>query len=187
MASPSPQQLMLPLGTPREEAAKPVEVDAAPGVAPPAPGAEENLHAAIADPNRESGFLPLAEQAVRARPGDGHILLLAVTAALLDGNCARAQTFLKRFSKRFVPAKAYHLLRALALAQDGKSTMACSVLEAHGLTRPVHAFLNFPAGMSRQAWLYKRLEPIVQGRKAPLPQQASSSATTRQEGPRTGP
>jgi superfamily II DNA or RNA helicase len=178
MDSSSSPRLILPLGTPREEAAKPAEVDAVPGVAPPAPGAEENLHAAIADPNRESGFLPLAEQAVRARPGDGHILLLAVTAALLDGNCARAQTFLKRFSKRFVPARAYHLLRALALAQDGKSTMACSVLEAHGLTRPFHAFLNFPAGMSRQAWLYERLERIFERRKAPLRQQAASRAGT---------
>jgi hypothetical protein len=178
MDSSSSPQLILPLGTPREEAAKPAEVDAVPGVAPPAPGAEENLHAAIADPNRESGFLPLAEQAVRARPDDGHILLLAVTAALLDGNCARAQTFLKRFSKRFVPAKAYHLLRALALAQDGKSTMACSVLEAHGLTRPFHAFLNFPAGMSRQVWLYERLERIFERRKAPLRQQAASRAGT---------
>jgi superfamily II DNA or RNA helicase len=178
MDSSSSPQLILPLGTPREEAAKPAEVDAVPGVAPPAPGAEENLHAAIADPNRESGFLPLAEQAVRARPGDGHILLLAVTAALLDGNCARAQTFLKRFSKRFVPARAYHLLRALALAQDGKSTMACSVLEAHGLTRPFHAFLNFPAGMSRRAWLYERLERIFERRKAPLRQQAASRAGT---------
>src|SRR5437762_9780396 len=119
MAHPSSLQMTLPLRAPQEEAARPIGPAnaVATGAAGQTPGADEALQAAIADPHRQSGFLAIAEQAVGACPGDGHILLLAATAALLDRNCGRAQTFLKRFSKRFVAVKAYHLLRALALAQ----------------------------------------------------------------------
>jgi hypothetical protein len=157
--------MTLPLGVPREQ--KPIEENAAATeTATEVRRAEKVLRAAIADPHRECGFLPLAEQAVRACPGDGGILLLAATAALLDRNCQRAQTFLKRFSKRFVTVEAYHLLRALALAQGDKLTMVRSVLEVHGLSKPFHAFLNFPAGVARQAWLYDELERIFERRKA---------------------
>lgn len=188
MDSSSPPQLTLPLGTLRKEAAKPAEAehDALPGMVPPAPDAEESLRAAIADPHRESGFLPLAEQAVRASPGDPHILLLAATAALLDGKSARAQTFLKRFSKRFEPVRAYQLLRAFALAQDGKPTMARSVLEAHDLTRPYPAMLNFPAGRSRHAWLNEQLERIVGRRKAPVRQPVASKPPAGKGAARNG-
>src|SRR5438094_3392250 len=83
---------------------------------------------AFAEPDRNSGFLELAEEAVRAQSGDGHILLLAATAALLDADPARAQVFLKRFSKRFVPVAPWHLLRALALGQENKLAAARAVL-----------------------------------------------------------
>jgi len=181
MASPSSPQLNLPLGALLKEAARPADAehDTHPGVAPPAPDAEENLRAAIADSNRESGLLPLAEQAVRASPGDPHILLLAATAALIDGKSARAQTFLKRFSKRFEPVRAYQLLRAFALAQDGKLTMARSVLEAYDLTRPYPAMLNFLAGLPRQAWLNEQLARIVGRRKAPVRQPVASKTAAR--------
>src|SRR5947207_13293073 len=65
---------------------------------------------AFADLVGHSGFLELAEEAVRAQPGDGHILLLAATAALLDEDAARAQVFLKRFRKRYVAIDTCHLL-----------------------------------------------------------------------------
>jgi hypothetical protein len=68
------------------------------------------LLAAFADSGLHSGFLALAEEAVRAQPGDGHILLLAATAALLDEDAARAQVFLKRFRKRYVAIDTCHLL-----------------------------------------------------------------------------
>src|SRR5258705_10298920 len=114
----SAAQTMLPLGDQPEEAR----------------GWDQILCAAFADPDRASGFLSQAEEAVRAQPGDGLILLLAATAALLDRNPERAQVFLKRFSKRYVAIGTYHLLRALALAQENKLGLARSVLEAHGLT-----------------------------------------------------
>ena len=97
---------------------------------------DELLRAAIADSRRESGFLPIAEEAVQARPGDAHLLLLAAAAALLDRNPERALKFLKRFAKRFVLVNAYHLLGALALAQQNKLLLARSVLESHGLDNP---------------------------------------------------
>src|SRR5207302_4975884 len=117
-------------------------------------GWDQVLMAAFADPDRASGFLPQAEEAVRAHPGDGLILLLATTAALLDQNPERAQVFLKRFSKRYVVISAYHLLRALALAEQSKLGLARSVLEVHQLTNRFDALQYFPGGWTRRAWLF---------------------------------
>jgi hypothetical protein len=69
-----------------------------------------------------SGFLPLAEEAVRACPGDGNVMPAA--AALLDQRPERAMVFLKRFSKRYIPVPAYGLLYALALELDNKRAAA---------------------------------------------------------------
>ena len=95
----------------------------------------EVLGDAFADPHRSDAFLPLAEQAVRARPGDAVILCLAATAALFDGRTERALVFLKRLSKRYIPTDTDHLLHALALAQQNKLAPARMLLERHGLTR----------------------------------------------------
>jgi superfamily II DNA or RNA helicase len=123
-------------------------------------GWDQILSAAFADPNRTSGFLSRAEEAVRAQPGDGLILLLATTAALLDQNPERAQVFLKRFSKRYVAISAYHLLRALALAEQSKLGLARSVLEAHQLTNRLDALQYFPGGWTRRAWLFGQYDRI---------------------------
>ena len=93
----------------------------------------ERLLAAFADANLHSGFLPLAEQAIEACPGDAIILMLAATAALLDERPERALVFLKRFSKR-ASAPAEHLLHALALNQLDKRAAARALLESNGLT-----------------------------------------------------
>ena len=92
----------------------------------------ERLLAAFADANLHSGFLPLAEQAIEACPGDAVILMLAATAALLDERPKRALVLLKRFSKR-ASAPAADLLQALALNQLGKRPAARTLLESHGL------------------------------------------------------
>lgn len=141
--------------------------------------AEELLRVAIADPRRESGFLRIAEEAVQARPGDGHVLLLAVAAALLDRNPERALKFLKRFAKRFVLVNAYHLLGALALAQQNKLMLARSVLESHGLHNPFLAFANFPGGRARQAWLDGELDRIFERDEAPRGRRAVSAEQRR--------
>src|SRR5207247_2987281 len=78
----------------------------------------ERLLAAFADATLHSGFLPLAEQAIEACPGDAIILMLAAMAALLHARPKRALVLLKRFSKP-ASAPAGDLLQALALNQLG--------------------------------------------------------------------
>jgi superfamily II DNA or RNA helicase len=125
-------------------------------------GWDKILSAAFADPNCTSGFLSRGEEAVRAQPGDGLILLLATTAALLDENPERAQAFLKRFSKRYVAVSAYHLLRALSLVEQSKLGPARSVLEAHQLTNRFDALQFFPGGWTRRAWLFRQYDRIFE-------------------------
>ena len=135
--------------------------------------------AAFADPDRASGFLPQAEEAVRAHPGDGLILLLAATAALLDQNPERAQIFLKRFSKRFVAIAPFHLLRALVLEEGNNLASARSVLEANGLANGFDALQVFPGGWTRRTWLFRRHDRIFGRDQAAAHRRAVSNADTR--------
>ena len=135
--------------------------------------------AAFADPDRASGFLPQAEEAVRAHPGDGLILLLAATAALLDQKSERAQIFLKRFSKRFVAIAPYHLLRALVLEEGNNLASARSVLEANGLANGFDALQVFPGGWTRRTWLFRRHDRIFGRDQAAARRRAVSNADTR--------
>lgn len=177
MARRSSPQFELSFGpTPKPSA--PTAAADSPAAAPTERGlsADERLRAAIADPNQASGFLALAEQAVQAWPADPHILLLAATAALLDRDPERALKFLKRFAKRFVLVDAYHLLGALALAQQNKVALARSVLESHGMRGAFAAFINFPGSSTRRAWLERELDRIFAPRKAPRGGRAASAA-----------
>ena len=135
--------------------------------------------AAFADPAHASGFLPQAEEAVRAHPGDGLILLLAATAALLDQNPERAQIFLKRFSKRFVAIAPYHLLRALVLEEGNNLASARSVLEANGLANGFDALQVFPGGWTRRTWLFRRHRRIFGRDQAAARRRTVSNADTR--------
>ena len=137
---------------------------APPPVAKPEPVRDWSwaLQLAFDGPRPPSGFLPLAEEAERARPGDPDILLLAATAALLDGKPPRAQVFLKRFTKRWVQSKDYHLLRGLMLAQENKLAVARAVLEAHGLVWPGIAVPYFPGGLPQLKWLAGQLDRIFE-------------------------
>ena len=62
--------------------------------------------------------LGIAEEALRACPGEFELLLLAALAALVAGQPVRAHAFLKRHQKRYVPGKSVALLTALAFAQQ---------------------------------------------------------------------
>ena len=127
---------------------------------------DQILAATFADSSRISGFLAQAEVALRAQPGDGLILLLATTAALLDHNPARARVFLKRFSKRYVAIASYQLLRALVLAEENKLGPARAVLEDHNLTSSFEALQVFPGGWTRRAWLFRQYDRIFGSSKA---------------------
>ena len=127
---------------------------------------DQILTATFADSSRISGFLAQAEAALRAQPGDGLILLLATTAALLDHNPARGRVFLKRFSKRYVTIASYQLLRALVLAEENKLGPARAVLEDHNLTSSFEALQVFPGGWTRRAWLFRQYDRIFGSSKA---------------------
>src|SRR5258708_2335846 len=122
---------------------------------------DRKLLAAFANKEMTSGFLPLAEEALRARPGDPHILRLAATAALLDRNPERALVFLKRYSKRCVPTATHHLLSALAAEQQNKPVVARAILEQNGLTSRFEVLRAFPGGWARLEWLDDRLAHIL--------------------------
>jgi superfamily II DNA or RNA helicase len=122
---------------------------------------DQKLLATFANKAMTSGFLPLAEEALRARPGDPYILRLAATAALLDRNPERALVFLKRYSKRYVPTATHHLLSALAAEQQNKPVVARAILEQNGLTSRFEVLRAFPAGWARLEWLDDRLANIL--------------------------
>jgi hypothetical protein len=137
---------------------------------------EKKLLDAFANPDMTSGFLPLAEEALLKHPGAGYILILAATAALLDGHSERALVFLKRYSKRYVPNPANHLLHALALELQNKNVMARAVLERHALTSPYDAMRAFPGGWERREWLSERLVNILGKERKTAQRHAASPA-----------
>ena len=127
----------------------------------------ERLADAFADRSRTHGFLALAEEAERACPGDPVILCQAAMAALLDRRSDKAQLYLKRYAKRYVPTQSHHLLSALALGLQNKLIPARALLERHGLTNWRDAMPFFPGGWERRFWLDERLDAIM-GRERPL-------------------
>ena len=143
----------------------------------------ERLLAAFTDANLHSSFLPLAEKAIEACPGDAVILMLAATAALLDERPERALVFLKRFSKR-ASAPAEHLLHALALNQVNKRAAAKALLERNGLTSWLAALEAFPGGSKHLPWLMRQLDAIL-GREVPFP--GRRPAARAKVKPRTAP
>jgi superfamily II DNA or RNA helicase len=146
---PAPSQKLLPLDLPN-----------------PADKWIEALSQALDDPDRRSGFLAQAESAVEACPGDGRILTLAATSALLERRPERALVFLKRFSGRYKARRTEHLLLALALFQSKKTVAARALLKDHKLTQWHDAFQIFPAGQARFRWLVEQLDAIM-GRRSP--------------------
>jgi superfamily II DNA or RNA helicase len=140
------------------------------------------LAEALNDPTRHSGFLPLAEDAVATCPGDGRVLSLAATAALLDRRPDRALLFLKRFCKRYKPRAAEHLLMAFALFQKNKRGAARDLLIAHELTQWPEAFQALPVGQARFRWLADQINAIM-GRADRYPRQQWPKPGTTSKSP----
>src|ERR1039457_6323751 len=122
----------------------------------------ERLSRTFDDTSRDTGFLELAESAVDACPGDPIVLTLAATAALLDDRPERALVFLKRISKRYSATPTDHLLRALALFQEGKRLAARGLLVRHELTECPAALQVFPGGIERMRWLAGQIDTIME-------------------------
>ena len=127
----------------------------------------ERLADAFADRSRTHGFLPLAEEAERACPGDPVILCQAAMAALLDRRSDRAQLYLKRYAKRYAPMQSHRLLSALALGLQNRVVAARALLERYDLTNWRDAMPFFPGGWERRFWLDESLDAIM-GRERPL-------------------
>src|SRR5260370_5620832 len=143
---------------------------------------DQKLLDAFANRELTSGFLPLAEEALRTRPGDPHVLCLSATAALLDRNPERALVFLKRYSKRYVPTATHHLLSALAAEQQNKPVAARAILEQNGLTSRFEVLRAFPAGLARLEWLDAKLANILA-----KPNRKPAGAPAFRTGPRSAP
>jgi superfamily II DNA or RNA helicase len=120
---------------------------------------DARLRAALAESGRS--FLPLAEEAIAACPGDPDLLLLAANAALLDGNHERALVFLKRFAKR-AESPSETLLRALALHLARRRSPARQLLERHRLTELYEVLPFYPAGAAQLRWLARQLDEILE-------------------------
>jgi superfamily II DNA or RNA helicase len=128
------------------------------------------------------GYLPLAEAALKACPGDPELLLLAANAALIDGDHRRAWVLLKRFHKR-ATSTSEHLLRALALNLAGLRGAARLLLERHRLTDPFDAFGHFPAGRSHFDWLIRNLDQIMGGDQPVRPRVFERGGATKDAKP----
>ena len=109
---------------------------------------------------RDPHPLELAEQALREFPGDAHILNLASVAALLEGRPERCLRFVKRLKRQYVFNAADHLLRALALSQQGRRGVAREILERQGLGTFERAWPWLPGGHSLRPWLKGQLRDI---------------------------
>ena len=134
------------------------------------------LMGAFSNSKQHSGFLSIAEDAVKNCPGDAQILLLAATAALFDHRPDRALVFLKQFSK-IATSKAQHLLHALALGQLEKYVEAKALLDQHKLTNWMNVARVFPAAPWRQAWVIHNYDAILAGAAVyNKPQQVTKSS-----------
>ena len=128
----------------------------------PADDWRDRLIEAFADARAGSPVLAFAEEALAACPKDTAILLMAATAAMLDGQPRRTLILLDRLSKP-LSAPAAHLLHALALDQLGKRTAAKALLQQHGLVSRRAALSVFPRGFPCVPRLIAPLDAIMSG------------------------
>ena len=147
----------------------------APEAKPPAPATRadwvEQLGRALTTLSPES--LCVAEAALRDHPADSGLLMLAALAALVAEQPDRAIGFLKRFERRYETGKASALLTALALARQGYTARAATLLERDNLLDPYEAMRWFVGGRGMAGWLVPQLTKIRTA--SARPQRAAAS------------
>jgi superfamily II DNA or RNA helicase len=119
---------------------------------------EDAIRAALAARSRRS--LLLADQALSLCPGDPDLLLLAALTALANADPERAHRMLKRFGKRWKPAKDAHLLTALALGQQKQYAKAMAVLRENKLDNDRAVLAAFIGDADMRDWLFDNIEEI---------------------------
>src|SRR5262245_8908071 len=114
---------------------------------------KENLVKHVLDqlPNALQAALP----ALNAYPNDPGVLLLTVTAALIDRNPDQALRFLHRFTKNW-QSREYEdqLLRAIALAQQGHWLQAAMIGKQIGWPNLFGAFIHLPGSWALRDWAH---------------------------------
>jgi len=123
--------------------------------------------------------LRIAEAALRVLPTDSTLLLMAALAALLAAQPDRAIGFLKRFERRYETDKAVTLLMALALARQGYTARAWTLLERDQLVEPHQAIGWFIGGRPMAGWL---IQQLMQIRSDHLGQQRAARSSEKRPG-----
>lgn len=126
----------------------------------------EQLGPALSTLSPES--LRIAEAALRDHPADSGLLMLGALAALVAEQPDRAIGFLKRFERRYETGKASALLTALALARQGYTARAATLLERDNLLDPYEAMRWFVGGRGMVGWLVPQLTKIRTAAARPL-------------------
>jgi hypothetical protein len=112
---------------------------------------KENLAKHVLDqlPNALQAALP----ALNAYPNDPGVLLLTVTAALIDRKPDQALRFLHRFTKNWQSLEYEdQLLRAIALAQQGHWPQAAMIGKQIGWPNLFGAFIHLPGSWELRDW-----------------------------------
>jgi superfamily II DNA or RNA helicase len=93
---------------------------------------KSNIANLIGSCSKES--LSEVQKLLQYEPTDPDLLLLASLAALFEERPEQCLRYLNRLYKRYVPTEESHLLRALALAQQGHWFQAGQVIKQHNLS-----------------------------------------------------
>ena len=140
-------------------------------------------HLANRKPEALNAVLPV----LNAHPTDAELLLMAVTAALLDALPQAALRYLQRFTKRFVPFAAEHqLLRAIALAQQGLWKPAAQIVRHQGAAALANSIQHVPCGWALLSWYrgwLRQIERAAQPRVAPAPKPANNGRPAGRSSP----
>jgi superfamily II DNA or RNA helicase len=102
-------------------------------------------------PNALQAALP----ALNAHPNDPEVLLLTVTAALIDRKPDQALRLLHRFTKNWQSLESVdQLLRAIALAQQGHWPQAAMIGKQIGWPNLFGAFIHLPGSWALRDWAH---------------------------------
>ncbi|MDQ3667951.1 MAG: SNF2-related protein [Acidobacteriota bacterium] len=129
-----------------------------PDTCQPSEGAE--LSETVSAPDHQSP-LSLAQAALAEDPTDPYLLLRTSLAALLEERPELSLRYQHRFSKRYPSfCGEDQLLRAVALAQQGRWPQAAQLVKQHGKNELLLAVWYLPSDSSLEGWFRRWLTKI---------------------------
>jgi superfamily II DNA or RNA helicase len=130
--------------------------------------------------NQQPEALAAVLPGLKAHPTDSAMLLLAAVAGLWDERPEASLQYLNRFTKRYVPfAAEEQLLRAIALAQQGKWPQAAHVVTQTGIPLLSRSVQYLPCSQELIPWLQNWMRHIE---RATLQRHAAARAATHTSG-----